>query len=133
MSITVSVSGTDALVKELRRFDDETKRKAVVIINDSVKEARTALKSAAPRGKTGKLRRSVKIIRRASARKPPLVGMVGFDRSKAPHAHFVLFGTQSRKREDGSSTGSIEGNDFLTPITERMRRQYVLKMRGVVK
>ena len=115
---------------ELGQLNDDISNEIVLIINDTTKATRRSLSAAAPRV-TGRLRQSIRIIRRA--KKDKKIGMVGFDRKIAPHAHLVLFGTQDRIRKSGGGTGAIPANNFLTPVAEQMRLQFLRQMRRAVK
>ncbi len=130
MSFTVDIQGLDQVRARLAKFEarklDKAMRKATVT---AVKVLVAPMKAAAPRGKTGKLRRSI------TARKGRGISAVVGPRSKtAFYRHMVIRGTKPHvlkgpgfvkfpdgqvRRAAGIRHPGSRGNDFVDFVVDR--------------
>lgn len=85
-----------------------------------------AIRSAAPVGETGAVKRSIgrRIVKERGSDK--ITGKVGINVGKktvargkhAPHGHLVALGTGERRRTSGGSTGRMPANRFVSQATK---------------
>ena len=76
IQLNVTTAGGKERSKFFRQLPKEAAKQLAVTINDSARELRTELRSRAPR-KTGALRKSIRVVRRASARRLRAIVQIG--------------------------------------------------------
>jgi len=83
------------------------------------RETREDMRSKAPVGATGKLRKSIKARSTRSGG-----AQVYADRRQAPHTHFADTGTKDRKTKAGARRGKVEGTKWLTNAQKRAKEKF---------
>lgn len=79
---------------------------------------RDEAKALAPKGDTGRLKRSIKAKRGKRRGKLFSVAFCAVDFKIAPHAPFVEYGTGPRKLKSGKSVGQMPATPFFRPAID---------------
>jgi hypothetical protein len=115
MSASLTLSGMREFVKSLERMPDGLQDKAAVTVRQAAIETAAELRAALPKGKTGNLRRGVRMRQR-----DPLTWQVV---SAAPHAFINEEGTRSRRNRKGANRGVSPASKTVARVAASNRRQ----------
>lgn len=77
-SITASVTGTDAVRARFADITSRTRRAAEALVQDLAEQVATDARSAAPRGKTGRLQKSIQARRTKPSNKTGRLAQTGY-------------------------------------------------------
>lgn len=111
---TVRVEGMDDLYKKLQELGKSVAPAVVEpMLMKGGKELQSAVRDKAPKGKTGNLRKGIKVKQLDRRGDNPRSVIV---KSTAPHDHLIEFGTSERyQKTTGRYTGAGTANPFFRP------------------
>jgi hypothetical protein len=115
MSASLTLSGMRELVKSLERMPDGLQDKAAATVRQAAIETAAELRTALPQGKTGNLRRGVRMRQR-----DPLAWHVI---SAAPHALINEEGTKARRNRKGANRGVSPASKVVARVASEQRRR----------
>lgn len=118
MASGVTVSGVPELLESLRRLPDNLQKRVLrAWTMRKAREAAKAAQAAAPRGRTGNLRKGIAAKASGTAklrRTGSLARAVVIGKKPAYHFHWVNMGiSRSRQTETGANRGSMPANPFF--------------------
>jgi hypothetical protein len=115
--ISITVDASD-VTEALDKLDPKESAKAIKkAVSAGTKYLKPKVKVAAPRGKTGNLRKRVGTRTRKS-RKDPAGSYYSVVRSFAPHHHLVVSGTRDRYTNSGAYRGRMPANDYVGRVAD---------------
>jgi hypothetical protein len=116
MSASLTLTGMRELVKSLERMPDGLQEKAAATVRQAAIETAAELRTALPQGKTGNLRRGVRMRQR-----DPLAWQVI---SGAPHALINEEGTKPRRtKKTNANRGVSPASKVVARVAAGQRRQ----------
>ncbi|MEB2775230.1 HK97-gp10 family putative phage morphogenesis protein [Algoriphagus sp. D3-2-R+10] len=118
----IDLRGEKELIAQLKKLNNKM---AVTEIKKALRKAghkiKTAVKSEAPIGESGELKKSIKVFADGSyGSKNGALIRVGADRKIAPHAHLVEFGTEERELNKPNTIRLASGEYFRITHTGKM-------------
>ena len=129
--MTAIVTGDKKLDRQLNALGVKISRRInAKAVRAGLKPVQKAVKSEAPKGPTGNLKRAVGARFRKKRRAGTHEAIVGTNvgrrlkqrttrggkiqkANSAPHGHLVVLGTQSRVTKTGANRGAMPGNNFV--------------------
>lgn len=135
MSITIEVKGTDELLRGLEWAERQVMRKRIQkSVNAAAKFLKPLVKAEAPRGKTGKLRKSISAGQAARGRPAAIVKArpkIAFYRHmviSGTKAHRIRFPDQVKAGVPRKGGGNIQhpgakANSFIERVGRRYERE----------
>ena len=125
MKMKVEVKGMKELEREMKKVVAEMKDALQMGTEEAASSVANIIRSNAPAGPTGNLKKSVTTKLLPRKRDYPEVTMVGCDYSIAPHQHLVEFGSGPRYHASGKYVGQMPANPFF--------RRSIDGARGLIK
>lgn len=121
MNNSIDLRGEAALIKALRRLETKTGK---TVLKKALRKAgnkiKNEVKKEAPED-TGNLKKSIKVFNdNSQASRGGALIRVGADRTIAPHAHLVEFGTDERYLDKPSVITLARGDVFTITQTGKM-------------
>ena len=124
----------EAQLKQLEKSLDPDKTEP--ILYDAAKDLAKVMRSNAPKGPTGNLKKSLRARKLKRYAGGNAAAGAGVDRKKAPHAGFIEFGTGERQQKTGKGTGSVTAKPFIRPAwdanKERITRKVIDQLKGQI-
>ena len=130
MQVSVKIQGAKALSNAIKTLPANAQRNVMRRVpQGGAREIGMAVRRAAPRGFTGKLRKAIK-WRRLNPRGTGgrFISIVYVDYKIAPHFHLVEKGTKHRETRRGRSTGKVKGTHFAEEAIRSRRNGAVEAM-----
>jgi len=93
MQPTIYLKGIDKLEKNVNKLIKEVTSEKTKLLLRQAKLVQARIKEKAPVGPTGNLKKSTYAVAYPEKLDSPAVAYAGIRRRKAPHAHFLEFGT----------------------------------------
>ncbi len=115
----IVITGIEELQVNINKLLEEMKDATGQGVEESAELLAEIIRSNAPEGPTGRLRRSVTTKRLPDKWGYPPTTMVGLDYNVAPHQHIVEFGTGPRYHKSGKSVGAMPANPFFRKSLEQ--------------
>jgi hypothetical protein len=120
------ISGMAALIRGLQQLPEAIQQEAEGVINATADLMAAEVRRDYPAGKTGNLRKDVRVERKARLRAQV--------KSAAKHAHLYEYGTVSRYlKSNGASRGTMPAQPVFVPAAVRNRRRMVERLTEIVK
>lgn len=135
MASGVTVTGVPELLASLRRLPENLQKKVLKAWTmRKAREAAKAAQAAAPRGRTGNLRKGIAAKASGSARlrkTGSLARAVVIGKKPAYHFHWVNLGIAgARQTEDGANRGSMPANPFFQRSAQPILSQAQAEVQG---
>lgn len=125
------LTGFKELEQLLKQLPDEIAAKVLSkAFQQGAVVVRDAAKDNAPVGKTGSLKKSIKIVK-PSKKVSPKASLVLIVRCKNALSHIVEYGTGPRTRESGGSTGSMPAHPFMRPAIDSHAEAAIARIKNV--
>ena len=115
MSAGMNLSGLTALVRQMEALPDGLEDKAAVVVREAAYDAANELRNALAQGKTGNLRRGVRVRRRDTLNYQVI--------SAAPHAFINEEGTAPRQTKSGANRGVSPASKTVAKVASDRRRR----------
>lgn len=130
MAVRLIFDGMDELREGLRKLPQELAQKAGQVVQATARQMGQELQLNYPRGKTGNLKRGVRVTFDVSN-----VSTRGVVRSAAPHAHLFENGTARRQTTRGANRGAMPKgptDELVAPRASRARKRMVEQLIAIV-
>jgi len=137
IGLSITLEGAAALEKKLNLLDAKVSRKIVSrALRAGAKVILDKAKQLAPRGKSGKLYKSLKV--RAGKRKKGVIRFVvqtkdGDFKGETFYGAFIEFGHKAGSRKLGNSRKSIPAKPYLGPAFDSKKDEALDIMLGVIR